>query len=127
MSHILYVEDSASNVLVVQRVCEHLNLELRVVNNASDAIASVLQSPPRLILMDISLPDVDGLAATRLIRSLPDPLSGLPIIAITASAMAGDRERCLAAGCTDYLAKPFVVRTLVEMLQRYLSQESKVS
>ncbi len=122
--HVLYVEDNASNVLVVQRVCEHLNLSLRVVGNASDAIASVLEAPPCLILMDVSLPDVDGLAATRLIRSLPQPLASLPIIAITASAMIGDRERCLAAGCNDYLAKPFSVRALVDILKIYLKQES---
>ncbi|MFQ3534409.1 MAG: response regulator [Aggregatilineales bacterium] len=121
--HVLYVEDNASNVLVVQRVCEHLNLSLRVVGNASDAVASVLEAPPCLILMDVSLPDVDGLAATRLIRSLPQPLASLPIIAITASAMIGDRERCLAAGCNDYLAKPFSVRILIDILKSYLKQE----
>jgi len=84
----------------------------------------VLEAPPCLILMDISLPDVDGLAATRLIRSLREPLARIPIIAITASAMVGDRERCLAAGCNDYLAKPFTVRALVDILQTYLRQES---
>lgn len=57
---ILYVEDSASNALVIQRICEHMGLSLRVVSNASDAIASLLETPPRLILMDISLPDVDA-------------------------------------------------------------------
>lgn len=95
-----------------------------MVSNASDAIASLLETPPRLILMDISLPDVDGLAATRLVRSLPPPLGNLPIIAITASAMVGDRERCLAAGCDEYLAKPFAVRALVDILRAYLQQES---
>lgn len=125
MSYILYVEDNASNALVVQRICEHLKLDLRIVSNATDAVATVLQAPPRLVLIDISLPDVDGLAAARLIRSLPELPTRLPIIAITASAMVGDRERCLAAGCDDYLAKPFTVRALVEMLQRYLlCQES---
>jgi CheY-like chemotaxis protein len=123
-AHVLYVEDNASNIVVVERVCEHLKLPLRVVGNATDAIASVLEAPPSLILMDISLPDVDGLAATRLIRSLREPLAQIPIIAITASAMVGDRERCLAAGCNDYLAKPFTVRALVDILQTYLRQES---
>lgn len=121
---VLYVEDSPSNALVIQRVCEHMGLSLRVVGNASDAIASLLETPPRLILMDISLPDVDGLAATRLVRSLPPPLGNLPIIAITASAMVGDRERCLAAGCDEYLAKPFPVRALVDILRAYLQQEN---
>jgi len=123
-AHVLYVEDNDSNIVVVKRVCEHLKLPLRVVGNATDAIASVLEAPPSLILMDISLPDVDGLAATRLIRSLREPLARIPIIAITASAMVGDRERCLAAGCNDYLAKPFTVRALVDILQTYLRQES---
>ena len=123
-AHVLYVEDNASNIVVVERVCEHLKLPLRVVSNATDAIASVLEAPPCLILMDVSLPDVDGLAATRLIRSLREPLAQIPIIAITASAMVGDRERCLAAGCNDYLAKPFTVRALVDILQTYLRQES---
>ncbi len=120
-AHILYVEDNESNVLVVQRVCEHLGLPLQVVTNASDAITSVLAGCPRLILMDVSLPDVDGLVATSMIRNLPAPLASVPIIALTASAMVGDRERCLAAGCNDYLAKPFQVRALVDILERYLN------
>lgn len=120
-AHILYVEDNESNVLVVQRICEHLGLPLQVVTNASDAITSVLENCPRLILMDVSLPDVDGLVATRLIRNLQEPMASLPVIALTASAMVGDRERCLAAGCNDYLAKPFQVRALVGILERYLN------
>lgn len=71
--------------------------------------------------MDVSLPDVDGLVATNMIRNLKAPIASVPIIALTASAMVGDRERCLAAGCNDYLAKPFQVRALVGILERYLN------
>jgi two-component system cell cycle response regulator DivK len=74
---------------------------------------------PDLILMDISLPGIDGVEATQRIKSY-DTTTGIPIIALTANAMRGDRERFIAAGCDDYLPKPISTGDLIDMINRYL-------
>lgn len=117
---ILYIEDNPSNVLVVDRIVESLGHRLVVATNAHDGMEMLLKDRPDLVLMDVGLPDLDGLTATQQIRTHAG-MDTLPIIAVTASAMTGDRERCLEAGCDDYIAKPFQMRTLIDMLRRYLA------
>lgn len=122
-SFILYVEDNASNVIVVSRIAESLGVELKAVSDAISMFASLSEQLPMLILLDISLPDIediDGLTAARMIREKPSPLSEIAIVAVTANAMEADRERCLEAGCNDYLAKPFRVSELTSVIKRYL-------
>jgi CheY-like chemotaxis protein len=88
------------------------------------AVECVRERRPALILMDIQMPVMDGLAAIREIRA--DPQSAdTPIVALTALAMPGDRERCLAAGSTDYLSKPVSLKTLAELVRRLLPGTEK--
>src|SRR5215813_14064726 len=91
---ILYIEDNPSNVIVVQRIIESMGGTLIVATNATDGLNIAFKTPPDIILMDISLPDIDGLTATGMLRANP-LTTHIPIIAVTASAMVGDRERCL--------------------------------
>ena len=112
---ILCIEDNASNMHVVQRLAAALGYELLAATHGQEGLALVGQTPD-IILMDISLPDMDGLTLTHQIRAmLPDT----PIIAVTAHALPDDRQKCLAAGCTDYLSKPYRILELVALLQKY--------
>jgi len=119
--NILYIEDNPPNIIVVERIIESLGGKLDVAMNARDGLKMAYTMHFDLILMDISLPDIDGLTATRELRSNPNTAQ-IPIIAVTASAMVGDRERCLNAGCTDYIAKPLQVKTLSAILKQYIRQ-----
>lgn len=123
MAKVLYIEDNLPNVIVVSRIAESLNLELIVTDNATNGFQALEDHHPDLVLMDVGLPDIDGLTATRMIRENQHH-QDLPIIAITASAMVGDRERCLEAGCNDYIAKPFQVKDLIDILNRWLKEDT---
>lgn len=119
----LYIEDTASNVLVVQRVIDSLGQRLLIAETWREGRELLAAEPPDIVLMDISLPDADGLDATRQLRADP-ALAELPVIAVTANAMVGDRERCLAAGCDDYIAKPFQVRDLIATIRRHIDLDA---
>src|SRR5262249_2590842 len=120
---ILYVEDSPANVLVVERIVEHLGYRLLVATDGTTGLEMALREKPDLILMDISLPDISCLTVTAQVRA--DPLMGrVPIIAVTANAMVGDREKCLAAGCNEYLSKPLLMGTLVKALKHFLPEKA---
>jgi PAS domain S-box-containing protein len=118
---ILLVEDTKEvRIMIV----DYLEMAGYQVLTASDGLAGIEQAKkthPALILMDIQVPGVDGLEATRRLRADPE-FRTTPIIALTALAMRGDRERCLAAGATDYLAKPVSLKQLVQMIEEYLLQ-----
>ncbi len=115
---ILYVEDSPSSVRVLERIALLLGHELVVATNGADGLKRVDPSLD-LIFMDISLPDTDGLTLTRQIRAqYPD----LPIIAATAHVADTDRERCLEAGCTDYIGKPYRIPALIDLIKSYAAR-----
>jgi CheY-like chemotaxis protein len=115
---LLYIEDTVINVKIMERVSTHLGYELVIAHNAAEGLLSLSKSPD-IILVDISLPDLDGLTLVREIRKqMPDA----PIVAVTASAMQDDRGRCLAAGCNDYVAKPFGWNMMLELLRSYEKQ-----
>ena len=123
---ILLVEDNIVNQKVVLRQLQKLGYSAAVAQNGREAVAAVAHSAYSMILMDCQMPEMDGFEATRLIRaaesrhaSAPDSGSHLPIIAMTANAMEGDREACLAAGMDDYLAKPLRIETLRRMIERW--------
>ena len=86
-----------------------------------EAVALILAECPDLVLLDVQMPELDGLTAIRRLRGVPE-LRGLPIVALTALAMPGDRERCLAAGADDYIPKPMSLRTLLGMINTQLQR-----
>ncbi|MDO3378559.1 hybrid sensor histidine kinase/response regulator [Geoalkalibacter halelectricus] len=120
---ILLVEDTPVNIRYVQALLSKAGHEVLVAQTGAEAVAIWEREPIDLILMDLQLPVMDGYAAAGRIREL-EQLKGrsrVPIIALTAHAMKGDRERCLAAGMDDYLAKPLDARRLREVCARYLN------
>lgn len=116
---ILLVEDNPVNQSVIEAMLRSLGFEVSLAMDGAQAIDLVGQQRFAAVLMDCRLPQVDGYEATRRIRLLPQA-EGLPIIALTASALQGDRERCLAAGMNDYLSKPFKRTDLQRILRRWL-------
>ena len=119
---ILYIEDNPDNRLLVQRV---LMVEGYIVEEAMDGptgMKMVETNPPDLVLMDINLPDVDGYEVTARMKQLPSML-GVPIIAVTANVMKGDREKTLAAGCDGYIQKPIDIDLLPAQIESFLKKD----
>ncbi|MCS6837013.1 MAG: response regulator [Anaerolineae bacterium] len=116
---ILVVEDNRDNMILIADVLSSLDYEVVQARDGEQGLALAQQSKPDLILMDLSLPRMDGWATTRELRKLPD-FQSLPIIALTAHAMSGDRERALQAGCTDYISKPINLQELARKLKQHL-------
>lgn len=117
--HVLIAEDNAVNQMLAQRLLASLGLTTEVVPDGDAAIDALRSGRFRCVLMDCQMPGLDGYEATRRLRQLPG-LQELPVIAMTANAMKGDRELCLAAGMTDYVSKPIRLDRLREVLSRYL-------
>jgi CheY-like chemotaxis protein len=117
---ILLVEDNPVNQRLATRMLEKEGHGVVVAGNGKEAIAAWLKQPFDLILMDIQMPEMDGLQATRAIRRAEAGLNQhIPIVAVTAHAMSGDRERCLAAGMDDYISKPIRKSDLLEMIGKH--------
>ncbi len=116
---ILLVEDNEDNIVTIATYLEAKGNRVQVAREGQEAIDRVEAERPDLILMDIQMPGMDGLEAMRRIRCLPD-LGDMPIIALTALAMEGDREKCLAAGANDYLSKPVKLKQLTAKIQQLL-------
>jgi two-component system cell cycle response regulator DivK len=121
MPRVLYIEDNRDNRMLVRRVlmASDYNILVEEADNAPLGIEMARQNPPDLILMDMSMPDMDGLTATRKIRKLTE-LSHIPIVALTANAMEGDRERSLEAGCDGYIRKPIDVDKIADEIMGYI-------
>jgi two-component system sensor histidine kinase/response regulator len=119
-ARILVVEDSPINRTVALGVLEELGYAAATAENGRQAIEALRQSPYAAVLMDCQMPEMDGYTAAREIRRREPPEAHLPIIGLTANAMQGDRERCLAAGMDDYLSKPFRPRELATVLERWV-------
>ena len=119
MSLILLVEDNEMNRDMLSRRLKRKGFELIYAGDGVEAVESAKQNLPSLILMDVSLPEMDGLGATKLIKRDPST-ENIPIIALTAHAMEGDRERCLAAGCNDYDTKPIELSRLLDKIKTFL-------
>jgi two-component system cell cycle response regulator DivK len=117
---ILYVEDNFENRLFVRRVLESMGLEMLEAYDGQAGIDIAQTEKPDLILMDVGLPGMDGLETTAKIKEIPS-ISQIPVIALTANAMKGDRERCLAAGCDGYLQKPIGVTELRQQVLQFLN------
>jgi two-component system cell cycle response regulator DivK len=102
---ILYVEDNEDNIFMLKSRLTRAGFTVIIATDGAQGVAMASSERPDLILMDLSLPVLDGWEATRRIKAAPDT-KHIPVIALTANAMAGDREKALAAGCDDYDTKP---------------------
>ena len=116
----MIAEDNEANISTLTDYLEANGYRIIVAMNGEEAIALSETHQPDLILMDIQMPIMDGLSAIKLIRLNPN-LADIPIIALTALAMAGDRERCLAAGANEYISKPIKLKALSQIIQSFLN------
>ena len=121
MARILLVEDNELNRDMLSRRLNRRGFEVLIAEDGERALALASEQMPDLVLMDMSLPVVDGWEATRRLKADP-ATAALPIIALTAHAMASDRERALEAGCDDYDSKPVDLPRLLEKIEKLLSQ-----
>jgi CheY-like chemotaxis protein len=117
---ILVVEDNPANQMLIQFTLEAGGYQVEVAGSAQEAIAIINLRMPDLILMDIQLPGQDGLSLTRQLKADP-AMKSVPIVALTARAMIGDQELCLAAGCSGYITKPIDTRAIIDEIARFLS------
>lgn len=116
---ILLADDNEPNLSTLSSYLIARGYDIRIAKNGQEALEKAQSEKPDLILMDIQMPVMDGLEATKQIRQYPDLVS-IPIIALTALAMKGDKEKCLAAGANDYLSKPVRLNQLVTTIQQLL-------
>jgi len=123
MHTILYVEDNDDNVYMLKSRLERKGFSVIVARDGAEGIAVAVDQKPALILMDLSLPVIDGWEATRQLKARPDTRH-IPIIVITAHAMAGDRESALATGCDDFDTKPVQFPRLLGKIQSFLPAEA---
>ena len=116
---ILVVEDQEDNRTILRDLLTNGGYELIEAENGQDAITAAEANRPDLILMDIQLPVLDGYEATRRIKADPS-LRSIPVIAVTSYALSGDEEKARAAGCNDFVPKPFSPRQLLAKIRQYL-------
>ncbi len=116
---VLYVEDNPDNRMLIRRVLQAEGYDVLEAENYAAALDKIRDRIPDLVLMDINLPEVDGYALTHHIKSIPG-MSEIPIIALTANVMKGDRERTLQAGCDGYIQKPVDVDNFPLEISYYL-------
>ncbi|HEY9731265.1 MAG TPA: response regulator [Drouetiella sp.] len=118
---VLVVEDDKSNQIVFSTLLKNMGLDFDLAETGRQAVEAVRHRTYSIILMDIRMPELDGLEATKTIRSL-GTVNGkqIPIVAVTAQAMDGDKERCIWAGMSDYISKPFTREELEKTIFRWL-------
>lgn len=124
--HILIVEDNTINQLYIMELIKHLGCTFDLAQNGREAVQAAFHTPYDIILMDCQMPEMDGFAAAQAIRQAESHLgtsSHIPIVALTANAMSGDRQRCLDAGMDAYIAKPIEPEQLRSVLQKFLPGE----
>ncbi len=119
MKRILVVEDNETNMYLIRFMLEKSGHEVIEAREGAVGVELASKEKPDLVIMDLQLPDIDGLEATKRIRA-SEADSEIPIIALTSYAMAGDREKALAAGCTGYIEKPINPDTFIAEIEKYL-------
>ena len=119
---VLVVEDNDANQLLARSVLEREGYRVEVAGAAEEALEKMAERLPNLILMDVQLPGQDGLSLTRALKADPTT-ANIPVIALTAHAMTGDREETIAAGCAGYIAKPIDTRTLGKQIREILAPQ----
>ena len=118
---VLYVEDNYENRILVRRILQAEGYKVVEAENAGQAFTRLNAEMPDLILMDINMPDMDGYSLTAKLKSNPE-LQEIPVVALTANVMKGDRERSLKAGCDGYIQKPVDVDTFPQQIARFLNR-----
>ena len=122
MARILIVDDIEANVDLLEQILDDL-YEIDIARSAAEALEAVAKLRPDLILMDVALPGMSGLDATKAIRAMPG-FAEMPVIAVTSHAMRGDRAKALAAGCNDYLTKPVDEDLLLQTITLHLPSDA---
>ena len=121
---LLYIEDNEQNLYLVSFILEKHGYEVHAARDGMEGIETAARILPDLILLDIQLPQMDGYAVAHQLRSNPD-LAGVPIVAVTSYAMAGDREKALAAGCNGYIEKPIDPDKFMGQVEMHLPSVEK--
>ena len=124
-STILYVEDNPDNRSLIRRVLEAEGYAVVEAVNAKQALEKLESTDIDLVLMDINMPDMDGYTLTARIKSI-EKFSKIPIVAVTANVMRGDREKSLGAGCDGYIQKPIDIDTLSQQIERFILRSTNV-
>jgi len=119
-NRILVVEDNEMNMQLFEYLLEESGFEIVKATTGEEALSLARESKPDLILMDIHLPGMDGLSVVRELKAGGD-MEGVPILALTAHAMRGDKDRFLQAGCDGYISKPIDVKTFIPSIQQFLA------
>ncbi len=120
---ILYIEDNPDNRLLVRRVLQSEGYLVREAADGPTGLQMAAEHRPDLVLMDINLPEVDGYEVTARLKQLAG-MSQVPVIAVTANVMKGDREKTLAAGCDGYIQKPIDIDTLSNQIEHFLTRNN---
>ncbi|RLC90870.1 MAG: response regulator [Chloroflexi bacterium] len=123
---ILYIEDNADNRMLVRRILMAEDFEFLEASDGPTGIILAEQELPDLILMDMNLPEINGYDLTRRLRKIPG-LQSIPIIAMTANVMHGDREKALESGCNGYIPKPIDVDALPRQIEQFLKASGQCS
>jgi two-component system cell cycle response regulator DivK len=121
---ILHIEDNFDNRLLVRRLLHSASYNVIEAENARQAISALCKYCPDLILMDINIPGVDGYTLTAKLKSIPS-VKNIPIVAITANAMRGDREKSLLAGCDGYFEKPIDIEYFLDQVAEFITGNGK--
>jgi len=121
---ILVVEDNEANQLLVRAVLELEGFSVDIAGSAPEAVERIQASTPDLILMDIQLPGQDGLSLTRQLKDDPNT-ADIPVVALTAHAMRGDREEAMTAGCVGYISKPIDTRTFGDQIRMFFDDDER--
>lgn len=120
---VLCIEDNKTNMLLVSRIVEAEGYKLVRAEDGPSALTILEELVPELILLDVNIPGIHGLDLARMIKD-DERLAHIPLIATTANVLVGDKERCLEAGCDEYLPKPLDIRRLREVMREYVNDRS---
>ena len=121
MKRILYIEDNPQNKRLVKKILTARGFDVLEAGDGPGGLETALRERPDLILMDINIPGFDGMEATARLKK--SEIAKTPVIALTANAMRGDREKVMAAGCDEYLQKPLSNKLLVETIERFIASD----
>lgn len=118
-TQILVVEDSVTNLKLVEALLKRHGFDVLAASNAQEALAMLKTNRPDIILLDLQLPDMDGLQLAQLLHKDPDT-KNIPIIALTAFSQDKDKQRALECGCVEYITKPFDIKDLLEIIFKFV-------